>query len=87
MINAADNPGVFLGMLVRRSTGRRAIASIVSGQSKLAAVGTFQAAAAVDSHLLGNFGVRVGQLAKHPAGRLHDLAGPVITMAYDPGEY
>jgi len=87
LINAADSPVVFLGMLARRPVGRRASASIVSDQSKLAIVGTFQAAGAVGAHLFDNFGRRVGQLARQPADRLHDPASLVITIGYDPGEY
>jgi acetolactate synthase-1/2/3 large subunit len=56
-------------------------------KSKLAVVGTFQAAGAVGALLFENFGGRVGQLANQPADRLLDSADLVITVGYDPVEY
>lgn len=86
LINRADNPVVFLGMLASRPAHANALQSFLT-TGNLGVVGTFQAAGAVGAHLFANFGGRVGQIANQPADRLLDSADLVITIGYDPVEY
>jgi acetolactate synthase I/II/III large subunit len=86
LINAADNPVVFLGMLASRPANAEALQPFLT-KGNLAVVGTFQAAGAVGAHSFDNFGGRVGQMANQPADRLLDSADLVITIGYDPVEY
>jgi acetolactate synthase I/II/III large subunit len=86
LINAANSPVILLGMLASRRANAEVLQSFLI-KSKLAVVGTFQAAGAVGALLFENFGGRVGQLANQPADRLLDSADLVITVGYDPVEY
>jgi acetolactate synthase-1/2/3 large subunit len=86
LINAAQNPVVFLGLLASKPANATAVRTFIE-RSSLPVVGTFQAAGAVGAHLFENFGGRVGQLANQPADRLLDSADLVITIGYDPVEY
>ena len=86
LINAADNPVVFLGMLASRPAFATAVQSFLA-KGNLAVVGTFQSAGAVGALLFNNFGGRVGQLANQPADRLLNAADLVITVGYNPVEY
>src|SRR4029077_13846377 len=86
LINAANNPVVLLGMLASRPAYAEALQSFLTN-SKLAVVGTFQAAGAVGALSFDNFGGRVGQLANQPADRLLSAADLVITIGYNPVEY
>jgi acetolactate synthase I/II/III large subunit len=86
LINAANSPVILLGMLASRPANAAVLQSFLI-KSKLAVVGTFQAAGAVGALLFENFGGRVGQLANQPADRLLDSADLVITVGYDPVEY
>jgi acetolactate synthase-1/2/3 large subunit len=86
LINTANNPVVLVGMLASRPANAAALQSFLA-KSRLAVVGTFQAAGAVGALLFDNFGGRVGQLANQPADRLLDSADLVITVGYDPVEY
>jgi acetolactate synthase I/II/III large subunit len=86
LINAADNPVVFLGMLASRPANATAVQSFLA-KGNLAVVGTFQSAGAVGALLFDNFGGRVGQLANQPADRLLNAADLVITVGYNPVEY
>jgi acetolactate synthase-1/2/3 large subunit len=86
LINAAENPVVFLGLLASKPPNAAAVRTFIE-KSSLPVVGTFQAAGAVGAHLFENFGGRVGQLANQPADRLLESADLVITIGYDPVEY
>jgi acetolactate synthase-1/2/3 large subunit len=86
LIREAENPVVFLGLLSSKPANAEATNRFV-GHTRLAVVGTFQAAGAVGAHLWANFGGRVGQFANQPADRLLDSADLIITIGYDPVEY
>jgi acetolactate synthase-1/2/3 large subunit len=86
LINAAENPVVFLGLLASKPANAQAVRNLI-GRNNLPVVGTFQSAGAVGAHLLDNFGGRVGQLANQPADKLLEAADLVLTVGYDPVEY
>jgi acetolactate synthase I/II/III large subunit len=86
LINAAETPVVLLGLLASKPANAAAARDLVATH-RLPVVGTFQSAGAIASHLIEDFGGRVGQLANQPADRLLDAADLVITIGYDPVEY
>ncbi|MEJ0003989.1 MAG: acetolactate synthase AlsS [Pararobbsia sp.] len=86
LISKAANPVVLLGLLASSPTHAAAIREFIEA-TRLAVVGTFQAAGAVGAHLMSSFGGRVGQLANQPADRLLEAADLIITIGYDSVEY
>jgi acetolactate synthase-1/2/3 large subunit len=86
LVNAAETPVVLLGLLASKPANAAAARELVAPH-RLPVVGTFQSAGAIASHLIEDFGGRVGQLANQPADRLLDAADLVITIGYDPVEY
>lgn len=86
MIGAARSPVVVLGMLASRPRAAEAMRVLLS-RTRLAVVGTYQAAGVLPRERLDCFGGRVGLFHNQPADRLLDAADLVITVGFDPVEY
>jgi acetolactate synthase-1/2/3 large subunit len=86
LINSAEAPVIFLGLMASKPASVDAIRKLMS-RLTLPAVGTFQAAGAISQDLFPYFGGRVGQLANQPADALLESADVVITIGYDAVEY
>lgn len=86
MIGAARAPVVVLGMLASRPRATEAMRVLLS-RTRLAVVGTYQAAGVLPRERLDCFGGRVGLFHNQPADRLLDAADLVITVGFDPVEY
>ena len=86
LINSAQAPVIFLGLMASKPKGVEAIRKLMS-TTTLPVVGTFQAAGAISQDLFPYYGGRVGQLANQPADALLESADVVITIGYDAVEY
>jgi acetolactate synthase-1/2/3 large subunit len=86
LINSAEAPVIFLGLMASKPKSVDAIRTLMS-TTTLPAVGTFQAAGAVSKNLFPYYGGRVGQIANQPADDLLKSADVVITIGYDAVEY
>lgn len=86
MIDAARAPVIVLGMLASRPRATEAMRVLLS-RTRIAVVGTYQAAGIVPRERLDCFGGRVGLFHNQPADRLLDAADLVITVGFDPVEY
>lgn len=86
MINAAERPVLFLGMLASQPRNAEAVRALLK-KTGLAVVSTYQAAGVVSRDLFHLFAGRVGLFHTQPADHLLDNADLVITVGYDPIEY
>jgi len=86
LINSAQAPVIFLGLMASKPKSVDAIRKLMS-TTTLPVVGTFQAAGAISQDLFPYYGGRVGQLANQPADALLESADVVITIGYDAVEY
>jgi acetolactate synthase I/II/III large subunit len=86
MINAAERPVLFLGMLASQPRNAEAVRESVR-KTGLPVVSTYQAAGIIPRDLFGLFAGRVGLFRTQPADHLLDAADVVITVGYDPIEY
>ena len=86
LINSAEAPVIFLGLMASKPKSVDAIHKLMS-TTTLPAVGTFQAAGAISKDLFPYYGGRVGQIANQPADALLESADVVITIGYDAVEY
>jgi acetolactate synthase-1/2/3 large subunit len=86
LINSAEAPVIFLGLMASKPKSVDAIRKLMS-TTTLPAVGTFQAAGALSKDLFPYYGGRVGQIANQPADALLESADVVITIGYDAVEY
>jgi acetolactate synthase I/II/III large subunit len=86
LINSAEAPVIFLGLMASKPKSVDAIRTLMS-TTTLPAVGTFQAAGAISKNLFPYYGGRVGQIANQPADALLKSADVVITIGYDAVEY
>jgi acetolactate synthase-1/2/3 large subunit len=86
LINSAEAPVIFLGLMASKPKSVDAIRKLMN-MTTLPAVGTFQAAGAISRDLFPYYGGRVGQLANQPADALLESADVVITIGYDAVEY
>jgi len=86
MINRAQRPVLFLGMLASQPNNAEAVRALVR-KTGLPVVSTYQAAGVVSRDLFHLFGGRVGLFRTQPADHLLDAADLVITVGYDPIEY
>jgi acetolactate synthase I/II/III large subunit len=86
MINRAERPLLFLGMLASQPSNAEAVRALMR-KTKLPVVSTYQAAGAVSRDLFDLFGGRVGLFHNQPGDHLLDAADVVITVGYDPIEY
>lgn len=86
MINRAERPLLFLGMLASEPNNAEAVRALMR-KTGLPVVSTYQAAGAVSRDLFDLFGGRVGLFHTQPADHLLDAADLVITVGYDPIEY
>jgi acetolactate synthase I/II/III large subunit len=86
LINSADAPLIFLGLMASKPKNVDAVRTLMS-TTTLPAVGTFQAAGAISKDLFPYYGGRVGQIANQPADALLESADVVITIGYDAVEY
>lgn len=86
MINAAERPVLFLGMLASQPHNGEAIRELMR-KTGLPAVSTYQAAGVVSRDLFHLFGGRAGLFHTQPADHLLDGADLVVTIGYDPIEY
>ncbi|MBV8050252.1 MAG: acetolactate synthase AlsS [Acidobacteriaceae bacterium] len=86
MINRAERPLLFLGMLASQPNNAEAVRTLLR-KTGLPVVSTYQAAGVVSRDLFDLFGGRVGLFRTQPGDRLLDAADVVITIGYDPIEY
>ncbi|HMG84151.1 MAG TPA: acetolactate synthase AlsS [Terracidiphilus sp.] len=86
IINAAQRPVLFLGLLSSRPENADAVRAFLR-KTGLPVVGTFQAAGTVSADLFKNFAGRIGQLDNTPGDELLATADVIITVGYDPVEY
>jgi acetolactate synthase-1/2/3 large subunit len=86
LLDAAERPVVLLGMLASRPAAAAALATLLD-RTRVAVVGTFQAAGAVPPARVDCFGGRVGLFHNQPADRLLDGADVLLTVGFDPVEY
>ena len=86
LINSAEAPVIFLGLMASKPKSVDAIRKLMN-TTTLPAVGTFQAAGAISKDLFPYYGGRVGQIANQPADALLESADVVITIGYDAVEY
>ena len=86
MINAAERPVLFLGMLASQPQNAEAVRALVR-KTGLPVVSTYQAAGVIPRDLFDLFAGRVGLFRTQPADHLLDAADVVITVGYDPIEY
>jgi len=86
MINAAERPVLFLGMLASQPRNAEAVRELVR-KTGLPVVSTYQAAGVISRDLFDLFGGRVGLFRTQPADHLLEAADVVITIGYDPIEY
>jgi acetolactate synthase I/II/III large subunit len=86
LINSAEVPVIFLGLMASKPKSVDAIRKLMN-TTTLPAVGTFQAAGAISQDLFPYYGGRVGQIANQPADALLESADVVITIGYDAVEY
>jgi acetolactate synthase-1/2/3 large subunit len=86
LINSAETPVIFLGLMASKPKSVDAICKLMN-RTTLPAVGTFQAAGAISKDLFPYYGGRVGQIANQPADALLESADVVITIGYDAVEY
>jgi acetolactate synthase I/II/III large subunit len=86
LINSAEAPVIFLGLMASKPKSVEAIRKLMN-TTILPAVGTFQAAGAISRDLFTYYGGRVGQIANQPADALLESADVVITIGYDAVEY
>ena len=86
MINAAERPVLFLGMLASQPQNAVAVRELVR-KTGLPVVSTYQAAGVIPRDLFDLFAGRVGLFRTQPADHLLDAADVVITVGYDPIEY
>ena len=86
LINSAETPVVFLGLMASKPKASDAIRAFLNACS-IPVVGTFQAAGAISQRLFPFFAGRVGQLANQPADEVLHTADLVVTIGYDAVEY
>src|SRR5580692_6555888 len=86
LINSAQSPVIFLGLMASKPKCADAIRTLLNTVT-LPVVGTFQAAGAISRKMFPFYGGRVGQLANQPADALLDSGDVVITIGYDAVEY
>lgn len=86
LINSAETPVIFLGLMASKPKSVDAIRKLMS-TTTMPAVGTFQAAGAISRDLFPFYGGRVGQIANQPADALLESADVVVTIGYDAVEY
>src|SRR5712664_837631 len=86
LINSAEAPVVFLGLMASKPKAADAIRTFLNACS-MPVVGTFQAAGAISQQLFPFFAGRVGQIANQPADEVLHTADLVVTIGYDAVEY
>ncbi len=86
LINSAEAPVVFLGLMASKPKAADAIRTFLNACS-MPVVGTFQAAGVISQQLFPFFAGRVGQIANQPADEVLDKADLVLTIGYDAVEY
>jgi acetolactate synthase I/II/III large subunit len=86
LINSAEAPVIFLGLMASKPKSVDAIRKLMN-TTTMPVVGTFQAAGAISKDLFPYYGGRVGQIANQPADSLLESADVVITIGYDAVEY
>src|SRR5580698_340103 len=86
LINSAEAPVIFLGLMASKPKSVDAIRKLMN-TTTMPVVGTFQAAGAISRDLFPYYGGRVGQIANQPADALLESADVVITIGYDAVEY
>ena len=86
LINSAESPVIFLGLMASKPKCADAIRTLLN-TTTLPVVRTFQAAGAISREMFPYYGGRVGQLANQPADALLDSGDVVITIGYDAVEY
>ena len=86
LINSAEAPVIFLGLMASKPKSVDAIRKLMN-TTTMPVVGTFQAAGAISKDLFPYYGGRVGQIANQPADALLESADVVITIGYDAVEY
>src|ERR1700757_2751215 len=79
LINSANTPVVFLGLMASKPKAADAIRAFLNVCS-MPVVGTFQAAGAISQQLFPSFAGRVGQIANQPADEVLDTADLVLTI-------
>jgi acetolactate synthase-1/2/3 large subunit len=86
LINKAQMPVLFLGMLASEPAVAQAIQGLLR-KTPLPVVCTYQGAGVLPRDLLGCFAGRVGLSHNQPGDQLLDAADVVVTIGYDPIEY
>ena len=85
-IKGAKRPVLLLGMLASRPDVAAQVRALVEATG-IPVVGTYQAAGALSSDLLGRFGGRVGLFRNQPGDLILSQADLVLSVGYNPVEY
>jgi len=86
LFSKAKRPALLLGLEASREENSAAIRALLT-KTRIATVGTYQAAGVIPRELLDCFVGRVGLFKNQPGDRLLDEADLVITIGYSPVEY
>ena len=85
-IKGAKRPVLLLGMLASKPDVAAQVRALVEATG-LPVVGTYQAAGALSSDLLGRFGGRVGLFRNQPGDLILSQADLILSVGYNPVEY
>ena len=85
-IKRAKRPVMLLGMLASKPEIAAQVRALVE-VSGIPVVGTYQAAGALSSDLLGRFGGRVGLFRNQPGDLILSQADLIVSVGYNPVEY
>lgn len=86
LLSEAKNPVLLLGLEASRPENTQAVRALLE-KTRIAAVGTYQAAGVVSRDLLDCFVGRVGLFKNQPGDRLIDAADVVVTIGFSSVEY
>jgi acetolactate synthase-1/2/3 large subunit len=85
-LKRAKRPVMLLGMLASKPDVAAQIRSVVEATG-IPVVGTYQAAGALSSDLVGRFGGRVGLFRNQPGDLMLGQADLIVSVGYNPVEY